>query len=140
MCAHCLSIHQIQTEMQKIICGLFFLHFQNLHPAAKLLVSKPERSDRFLHDSTAVMLVSVIILPVNNTAHYFSFSETMVDMKPHVETTTTKKVLIKTIETRDGQVESTSSDRQSIQSFSDGRLSSGSQLIPFSLSSSSSFR
>uniref|UniRef100_A0A8D3DC69 Vimentin like n=1 Tax=Scophthalmus maximus TaxID=52904 RepID=A0A8D3DC69_SCOMX len=30
--------------------------------------------------------------------------ETMMDMKPHVETTTTKKVLIKTIETRDGQV------------------------------------
>ncbi|XP_030016819.1 vimentin like [Sphaeramia orbicularis] len=30
--------------------------------------------------------------------------ETMVDSKPHVETTTTKKVLIKTIETRDGQV------------------------------------
>uniref|UniRef100_A0A672GB52 Vimentin A2-like n=1 Tax=Salarias fasciatus TaxID=181472 RepID=A0A672GB52_SALFA len=31
-------------------------------------------------------------------------SETMIDTKPHVETTTTKKVLIKTIETRDGQV------------------------------------
>uniref|UniRef100_A0AAQ5YII3 IF rod domain-containing protein n=1 Tax=Amphiprion ocellaris TaxID=80972 RepID=A0AAQ5YII3_AMPOC len=30
--------------------------------------------------------------------------ETMMDSKPHVETTTTKKVLIKTIETRDGQV------------------------------------
>ncbi|XP_029971172.1 vimentin A2-like [Salarias fasciatus] len=30
--------------------------------------------------------------------------ETMIDTKPHVETTTTKKVLIKTIETRDGQV------------------------------------
>ncbi|KAM3604341.1 uncharacterized protein V6R79_009700 [Siganus canaliculatus] len=30
--------------------------------------------------------------------------ETMVDSKPHIETTTTKKVLIKTIETRDGQV------------------------------------
>ncbi|XP_041849607.1 vimentin A2-like [Melanotaenia boesemani] len=30
--------------------------------------------------------------------------ETMIDSKPHVETTTTKKVLIKTIETRDGQV------------------------------------
>ncbi|XP_074545304.1 vimentin-like isoform X2 [Halichoeres trimaculatus] len=31
--------------------------------------------------------------------------ETMIDSKPHVETTTTKKVLIKTIETRDGQVQ-----------------------------------
>lgn len=30
--------------------------------------------------------------------------ETMMDTKPHVESTTTKKVLIKTIETRDGQV------------------------------------
>ncbi|XP_040000240.1 vimentin A2-like [Xiphias gladius] len=30
--------------------------------------------------------------------------ETMIESKPHVETTTTKKVLIKTIETRDGQV------------------------------------
>ncbi|CAN9502663.1 unnamed protein product [Ophioblennius macclurei] len=30
--------------------------------------------------------------------------ETMIDTKPHVETTSTKKVLIKTIETRDGQV------------------------------------
>ncbi|XP_069013811.1 vimentin-like [Embiotoca jacksoni] len=30
--------------------------------------------------------------------------ETMFDSKPHVETSTTKKVLIKTIETRDGQV------------------------------------
>uniref|UniRef100_A0A3Q3FPI6 Vimentin like n=1 Tax=Labrus bergylta TaxID=56723 RepID=A0A3Q3FPI6_9LABR len=30
--------------------------------------------------------------------------ETMIDSKPHVETSTTKKVLIKTIETRDGQV------------------------------------
>ncbi|XP_034559137.1 vimentin A2-like [Notolabrus celidotus] len=30
--------------------------------------------------------------------------ETMIDSKPHLETTTTKKVLIKTIETRDGQV------------------------------------
>ncbi|XP_077393815.1 vimentin-like [Festucalex cinctus] len=30
--------------------------------------------------------------------------ETMIDYKPQVETTTTKKVLIKTIETRDGQV------------------------------------
>ncbi|XP_070830828.1 vimentin-like [Chaetodon trifascialis] len=30
--------------------------------------------------------------------------ETMIDSKPHIETTTTKKVLIKTIETRDGQV------------------------------------
>ncbi|XP_070701409.1 vimentin-like [Pempheris klunzingeri] len=30
--------------------------------------------------------------------------ETMMESKPHVETTTTKKVLIKTIETRDGQV------------------------------------
>ncbi|CAK6957716.1 vimentin A2-like [Scomber scombrus] len=30
--------------------------------------------------------------------------ETMIDSKPHFETTTTKKVLIKTIETRDGQV------------------------------------
>ncbi|XP_022613615.1 vimentin [Seriola lalandi dorsalis] len=30
--------------------------------------------------------------------------ETMIDSKPHVESTTTKKVLIKTIETRDGQV------------------------------------
>lgn len=30
--------------------------------------------------------------------------ETMVDSKPHIETSTTKKVLIKTIETRDGQV------------------------------------
>uniref|UniRef100_H2TZ48 Vimentin like n=1 Tax=Takifugu rubripes TaxID=31033 RepID=H2TZ48_TAKRU len=36
--------------------------------------------------------------------------ETMLESKPHIETTTTKKVLIKTIETRDGQVESTSSD------------------------------
>lgn len=33
----------------------------------------------------------------------------MIDSKPHIETTSTKKVLIKTIETRDGQVESTSS-------------------------------
>ncbi|XP_038573634.1 vimentin A2-like [Micropterus salmoides] len=30
--------------------------------------------------------------------------ETMIDSRPHVESTTTKKVLIKTIETRDGQV------------------------------------
>ncbi|XP_061695667.1 vimentin A2-like [Syngnathoides biaculeatus] len=30
--------------------------------------------------------------------------ETMIDYKPHMETATTKKVLIKTIETRDGQV------------------------------------
>ncbi|XP_018531762.1 vimentin A2 [Lates calcarifer] len=30
--------------------------------------------------------------------------ETMIDLKPHIESTTTKKVLIKTIETRDGQV------------------------------------
>ncbi|XP_073347497.1 vimentin-like [Pagrus major] len=30
--------------------------------------------------------------------------ETMMDSKPHIETSTTKKVLIKTIETRDGQV------------------------------------
>nr|XP_020447318.1 vimentin [Monopterus albus] len=30
--------------------------------------------------------------------------ETMIDSKPHIETTTGKKVLIKTIETRDGQV------------------------------------
>ncbi|KAM4604919.1 vimentin-like [Polymixia lowei] len=30
--------------------------------------------------------------------------ETMIDSRPHVEATTTKKVLIKTIETRDGQV------------------------------------
>ncbi|TKS79645.1 Vimentin [Collichthys lucidus] len=30
--------------------------------------------------------------------------ETMIDSKPHIESTTTKKVLIKTIETRDGQV------------------------------------
>ncbi|XP_075877835.1 vimentin like [Nelusetta ayraudi] len=30
--------------------------------------------------------------------------ETMIESKPHVESTTTKKVLIKTIETRDGQV------------------------------------
>nr|XP_057933814.1 vimentin A2-like [Doryrhamphus excisus] len=30
--------------------------------------------------------------------------ETMIDSKPHIETSTTKKVLIKTIETRDGQV------------------------------------
>uniref|UniRef100_A0A674PB51 Vimentin like n=1 Tax=Takifugu rubripes TaxID=31033 RepID=A0A674PB51_TAKRU len=30
--------------------------------------------------------------------------ETMLESKPHIETTTTKKVLIKTIETRDGQV------------------------------------
>ncbi|XP_040911856.1 vimentin A2-like [Toxotes jaculatrix] len=30
--------------------------------------------------------------------------ETMIESRPHVETTTTKKVLIKTIETRDGQV------------------------------------
>uniref|UniRef100_A0A8C4I0F7 Vimentin like n=1 Tax=Dicentrarchus labrax TaxID=13489 RepID=A0A8C4I0F7_DICLA len=40
--------------------------------------------------------------------------ETMIDSKPHFESTTTKKVLIKTIETRDGQVESTSSDFQSM--------------------------
>ncbi|CAL9689237.1 unnamed protein product [Knipowitschia caucasica] len=33
-----------------------------------------------------------------------NFRETMTDFKPHVETSTTKKVLIKTIETRDGQV------------------------------------
>lgn len=38
----------------------------------------------------------------------------MMDSKPHIETTT-KKVLIKTIETRDGQVESTSSDFQSMK-------------------------
>ncbi|XP_070775353.1 vimentin-like [Enoplosus armatus] len=30
--------------------------------------------------------------------------ETMIDSRPHIESTTTKKVLIKTIETRDGQV------------------------------------
>ncbi|KAL3988663.1 AP endonuclease 1 [Sarotherodon galilaeus] len=34
----------------------------------------------------------------------FNLRETMVDSKPLIETTTTKKVLIKTIETRDGQV------------------------------------
>ncbi|XP_029381602.1 vimentin like isoform X1 [Echeneis naucrates] len=34
----------------------------------------------------------------------FSFLETMIDSRPHVETSSTKKVLIKTIETRDGQV------------------------------------
>uniref|UniRef100_A0A671V9L3 Vimentin like n=1 Tax=Sparus aurata TaxID=8175 RepID=A0A671V9L3_SPAAU len=34
---------------------------------------------------------------------FLSFLETMMDSKPHIETTT-KKVLIKTIETRDGQV------------------------------------
>ena len=34
----------------------------------------------------------------------------MIEAKPHIETATTKKVLIKTIETRDGQVDSTSSD------------------------------
>lgn len=39
----------------------------------------------------------------------------MIDSKPHFESTTTKKVLIKTIETRDGQVESTSSDFQSMK-------------------------
>ncbi|KAE8290758.1 Vimentin [Larimichthys crocea] len=33
-----------------------------------------------------------------------SLRETMIDSKPHIESTTTKKVLIKTIETRDGQV------------------------------------
>uniref|UniRef100_A0A3B4Y9N2 Vimentin like n=1 Tax=Seriola lalandi dorsalis TaxID=1841481 RepID=A0A3B4Y9N2_SERLL len=44
------------------------------------------------------------ILPVDNITHNFSFLETMIDSKPHVESTTTKKVLIKTIETRDGQV------------------------------------
>uniref|UniRef100_A0A8C2ZZ03 Vimentin like n=1 Tax=Cyclopterus lumpus TaxID=8103 RepID=A0A8C2ZZ03_CYCLU len=38
--------------------------------------------------------------------------ETMIDSKPHFEATTTRKVLIKTIETRDGQVGSTSSDFQ----------------------------
>ncbi|KAM6919294.1 vimentin like [Xenentodon cancila] len=34
----------------------------------------------------------------------FNLRETMVDLKPQFETSTTKKVLIKTIETRDGQV------------------------------------
>lgn len=43
-----------------------------------------------------------------------SLLETMIDSKPHIETTTTKKVLIKTIETRDGQVGSTSNDFQSM--------------------------
>ncbi|KAG7268265.1 hypothetical protein CRUP_036249 [Coryphaenoides rupestris] len=38
--------------------------------------------------------------------HFSSMNlrETMIDSRPHVESTTTKKVLIKTIETRDGQV------------------------------------
>lgn len=44
-----------------------------------------------------------------------SLLETMIDSKPHIETTTTKKVLIKTIETRDGQVGSTSNDFQSME-------------------------
>lgn len=64
----------------------------------------------------------------------------MIDSKPHIETTTTKKVLIKTIETRDGQVKSTSSDFQSMKYFSDVFLTSDSELITFSLSSASLFR
>ncbi|XP_061797891.1 vimentin-like [Nerophis lumbriciformis] len=38
--------------------------------------------------------------------------ETMLDSRPHIETTTTKKVLIKTIETRDGQVINESTQNQ----------------------------
>lgn len=53
----------------------------------------------------------------------------MIESKPHVESTTTKKVLIKTIETRDGQVWSTSSDFQSMKQFSDGLLTADIELI-----------
>lgn len=53
----------------------------------------------------------------------------MFESKPHVESTTTKKVLIKTIETRDGQVWSTLSDFQSIKWFSDDLLTAYAELI-----------
>uniref|UniRef100_A0A667Y642 Vimentin like n=1 Tax=Myripristis murdjan TaxID=586833 RepID=A0A667Y642_9TELE len=46
---------------------------------------------------------SRITTPLPNFAS-LNLRETMIDSRPHVETTTTKKVLIKTIETRDGQV------------------------------------
>lgn len=86
--------------------GLCFIHSQNHHPVAKLLISQPER-----YDVTTGMLVLVSIVygqsPFVMTYRLFSSLETMIDSKPHVESTTTKKVLIKTIETRDGQVEST---------------------------------
>lgn len=67
------------------------------------------------------------------TALWFSSLETMMDSKPHIETTSTKKVLIKTIETRDGQVQSTWSDFQSNESFTASIRSSGTQLIMFCL-------
>ncbi|KAI4810373.1 hypothetical protein KUCAC02_019208, partial [Chaenocephalus aceratus] len=43
------------------------------------------------------------ITPMPNFSS-LNLRETMMDSKPHFEATTTKKVLIKTIETRDGQV------------------------------------
>ncbi|XP_028283578.1 vimentin A2-like [Parambassis ranga] len=46
---------------------------------------------------------SRISTPLPNLSS-LNLRETMIDFKPHIETTTTKKVLIKTIETRDGQV------------------------------------
>ncbi|XP_076003512.1 vimentin-like [Genypterus blacodes] len=46
---------------------------------------------------------SRITTPLPNFSS-LNLRETMIDFKPHVEMATTKKVLIKTIETRDGQV------------------------------------
>ncbi|XP_068197646.1 vimentin-like [Antennarius striatus] len=46
---------------------------------------------------------SRITTPLPNFSS-LNLRETMIDSKPHIESTTTKKVLIKTIETRDGQV------------------------------------
>ncbi|XP_054479024.1 vimentin A2-like [Anoplopoma fimbria] len=46
---------------------------------------------------------SRITTPLPNFSS-LNLRETMIDSKPHFESTTTKKVLIKTIETRDGQV------------------------------------
>ncbi|XP_068614692.1 vimentin-like [Brachionichthys hirsutus] len=46
---------------------------------------------------------SRITTPLPNFSS-LNLRETMIDSKPHIETTTTKKVLIKTIETKDGQV------------------------------------
>ncbi|XP_058503150.1 vimentin like [Solea solea] len=46
---------------------------------------------------------SRITTPLPNFSS-LNLRDAMLDSKPHVETTTTKKVLIKTIETRDGQV------------------------------------
>ncbi|CAL8344352.1 unnamed protein product [Merluccius merluccius] len=46
---------------------------------------------------------SRISTPMQNFSS-MNLRETMIESRPHVESTTTKKVLIKTIETRDGQV------------------------------------